>query len=150
MIQSTNEAVEVKALHNPVTINSTTATYGAWVDTRDYDSAAIVLNVGQIAGESTLTATVYEKDSASGSGFAGDTGAVAVTGASITATRASGQQSVKIGNILTKNYKRYLALRISATTSNSANPTIGAAAEIVLSSADKNPTSQTATFDVEG
>jgi hypothetical protein len=138
------EQVKVVQAHAPVVLNSTTATFGLRADTRDYDSAVIELNVGKYAGPATLSAILYEQETDDG-----DLTACPVTLGNFGELTGTSNQ-VKIGGIETKNYKRYLSLRLQASQSRSANPTISVAANFILGKSDSNPVSNSAVFDVTG
>lgn len=134
-------------MHRAQTLSSATVTYGDAVDTRGYDSAEIILNVGKIQGITTLSAVLQEAEV-----WSGDSNWVAVTGASFTITGATGggSQQINIGAIETKSYKRYLALKLAATSETTAGsaPTIGVAVTAILGKGDKDPSGITPTFDL--
>lgn len=141
------EDVKTVVMHRAQQLFSSTATYGDMVDTLGYDSAQIVLNVGICKGVTTLTASVYENHT-----WSGDTGIIAVTGADFTAvtSQATAQQKIQVGAIETKNYKRYLSLKLTRgdAVSGESTPTLGVSAVCILSKGDTRPTGITPTFNI--
>ena len=128
------ESVMVKDMHPPVVLGSTTATFGNHIDTMGFDSAVIKLSVNTFSAPATLSAILYEQEANNG-----DLTLVPVTLANLGVITGNGANQLVTGAIATKNFKRYLALRLQAGQSNGANPTIGVSAQILLGKADKEP-----------
>ena len=141
----TIEEVKVARFHGSQVLTSNTATFGDRVDTKGYDSAMIEINVGILPSPCTLSAILYEQETNNG-----DQSLVPVTGANLGVISSSNAQSIVTGAIETKNYKRYLALRLQGNTVGGANPTIGISATVHLSRADVVPVDNTPVFDVDG
>ena len=118
-------------LYNGVALSDLTVGHG--IDTKDYDSAMFVLNVGNVLGASAaLNAAVYE--------CATDTPLLStlVTGASFTAASASAMTNqIQTGLVKTKATKRYLWLRTATT---GAPLTVDVSGVCVLGMADSLPT----------
>jgi hypothetical protein len=131
-------------MHRAQVLSPGTATMGDIVDTKDYDEAMIILNVGNANSVSTLGAYLYESAQKTTASM------VRVTGAAFTLVNsAATAQRVAVGNIKTKNYKRFLQLRLEAGGAAGA-PTICASATAVLGKSDKDPgdDAQTLAFDL--
>jgi hypothetical protein len=140
-IREVVEEILVKQMHPPVVLTGVTATFGQHIDTQGFDSAIIELSVNTFSAPATLSAILYEQDTNSG-----DLTLVPVTLANLGVITGSGVNQLAIGGIATKNYKRYLALRIQAGQSNLANPTIGIAANLLLGKAMKENVGNTVAF----
>lgn len=84
---------------------------GVGIDTRDFDEALIMAQVGAISG--TLDIAVYDSSVGTNS-----TGATAITGAAFTQITASyvGSDGVFVGSVKTKNTKRYLYIQTITAT----------------------------------
>ena len=140
-IQELVESTLVKDMHPPVVLTAVTATFGQSVDTQSFDSAVIKLSVNTFSAPATLSAILYEDSTDQG-----DLTKVPVTLANLGVITGSGANQIKIGGIATKNYKRYLSLRIQAGQSNGANPTIGISATMILGKAEKEIVSNSPVF----
>jgi hypothetical protein len=128
-------------LHPPVVLNATTATFGNAIDTQGYDSAVIKLSVGKFSAPATLSAILYEQEVSDG-----DLTLVPVTLGNLGVITGNDANRLVVGGIATKNFKRYLKLRLQAGQSNGANPTISVAASIQLGKADKEKVPNTPVF----
>lgn len=140
------------AMHRAARLIGGSTTFGDPIDTRGWDSAKIVLNVGYVglnptdgvSGAGTVSAILYENSDHTGGGNAA-AGFIPVTGGNF-GLISSGtlDNQVLVGAIECKNYKRYLALAIM----NGKAATIGIAATIELGKGDSLPGGNTATFDL--
>jgi hypothetical protein len=137
------EEILVQQMHPPVVLTGVTATFGQSVDVTGYDSAMIELNVGTFSAPVTLSAILYEdsKDQ-------GDTAKVPVTLANLGVITGAGVNTLKVGGIASRNYKRYLSLRLQAGQSNGANPTIGISANMLLGKANKEKVPNSPSFSL--
>lgn len=137
------EDTKTVVMHRSQQAATTTAivTYGDNIDTRDYDSALIVLNVGKAWSASTLGAHLYESD------VSGQHTMIRVTGGDFPlVSNGSNDSGVMVGNIKCKNYKRYLSLQVSIGGTGSA--TINYGVNAVLAKGDEDPSGQTLQFDL--
>lgn len=107
----------------------TATTKGNAVDVRDFDSAAMVVNTGAIAGSGNFTAKLQESDTTTDGDFA-DVKADDLVGALPAVLTADG--SFKQGYIGTKRYIRVVATLNSGTS-------IAAGAVAVLGNAHRAP-----------
>lgn len=137
------EDTKTVVMHVASLFATTTACYGAPVDTKDYDEMQISLNVGAASGPTTLSAILYE-DSTGGVATRG----VRVTGALFPLIQASSSndKSVHVASIKCKNYKRYLSLQVMSGAPGS--PTIPMSASAILAKGDSAPSGQTLDFDL--
>jgi hypothetical protein len=139
------EEILVKTMHSPKVLTSTTATFGELIDTQGYDSAVIRLNVGtNFQAPATLSAILYEQESGADMAL----NLVPVTLANLGTLTGNGANQAAIGGIATKNFKRFLALRLQASASNGANPTIGVSAVMLLGKADKEVVGNNPVFNL--
>lgn len=140
-IQEVVESTMVKDMHPPVVLTGVTATFGQSVDTQGFDSAVVKLSVNTFNAPATLSAILYEDSTDQG-----DLTKIPVTLANLGVITGTGANQLVVGGIATKNYKRYLSLRIQAGQSNGANPTIGISASMILGKADKEITAASPVF----
>lgn len=140
-IQEVVESTLVKDMHPPVVLTGVTATFGQSVDTQGFDSAVVKLSVNTFNAPATLSAILYEDSTDQG-----DLTKIPVTLANLGVITGTGANQLVVGGIATKNYKRYLSLRIQAGQSNGANPTIGISASMILGKADKEITAASPVF----
>lgn len=140
-IQEVVESILVKDIHPPVVLTGVTATFGQSVDTQGFDSAVVKLSVNTFNAPATLSAILYEDSTDQG-----DLTKIPVTLANLGVITGTGANQLVVGGIATKNYKRYLSLRIQAGQSNGANPTIGISASMILGKADKEITAASPVF----
>jgi hypothetical protein len=122
------EEILTQQMTAPQVLTGTTATFGAHIDCQSYESVMIELNVGAAFNSpATLSAILYE-DSANGP----DTSMVPVTLANLGLITGTGKNQIITGGIASKNFKRYLALRIQANNVGGASPTVPISANILL------------------
>ena len=138
------EEIKVTRMHATKNLVAVTATFGNHIDTQGFASAVIQLSVGAFSAPCTLSAILYEQETNNG-----DLTLVPVTLGNFGVITGNDAPQSFVGGIETKNYKRYLALRLQASQSNLANPTIGVSANLILGKAIKEPADPgTATFNL--
>jgi hypothetical protein len=126
----------------PQVLTGTTATFGTHIDCQSYESVMMELNVGAaFNAPATLSAILYE-DSANGP----DTSMVPVTLANFGVITGTGQNQKFVGGIASKNFKRYLALRIQANAVGGVNPTVPLSANMLLGKAELEVVPNSPTF----
>jgi hypothetical protein len=133
-IRTLAEQLKIVRMHATKTLVTTGATFGQHIDTQGFGSAVIQLNVGAFSAPATLSAILYEQETNNG-----DLTLVPVTLGNLGLITGNDAPQSFIGGIETKNYKRYLALRLEGSQSRTANPTIGVSASIILGKAIKEP-----------
>ena len=142
------EDLKVVVLHRAQQLRNTTVTFGAILDTKDYDEAMIVLNIGKAFGTSTLGAVLYESNAKNVTSMA------PVTLGAFDAISISNHQTTYAANIKAKNYKRYLTLRcvvggMEADGATLAEDGVGYSATAILGKPDSTPVeSQTLQFNL--
>lgn len=134
------EDTKTVVMHRAKQMVATTVCYGDIVDTRDYDEAKIVLNVGTALGPTTLGAILYESDVKTVDSM------VRVTGGLFPLVSSTNDDTVYVGSIKTKNYRRYLTLQLTAGAPGS--PTIPMSATAILGRGDTVPSDDSLAFDL--
>jgi hypothetical protein len=126
--------IVVKHVFDPS--SQTTVQHSEEVDCLGYESALLMVNVGAMAGSSTLAVAVNESDTEEGT-------PAAVALAVMAKTQAGGDASKTfVGSILLKGRKRWLQVDIT--------PAVGAvvfSADLILFGAKSRPVSQDNTLE---
>lgn len=118
-------------------------TTSSGIDTQGYDQATFILNAGTCYG--TVAASIFASDDNVWEN------ATAVTGADMTTVTGTGNDNtVYVGNLQTKNTKRYLFCRSVHTAAAAGTTTTNYSMAVILGDADSIPVTQdnTVSFDV--
>jgi len=141
------EDLKVQQVISAGPFTATSVSFGRGsIDTKGYDEMLLILNVGDVLSSSTFSAKLYECDQ---DVF---TSAVPVTGGTLVSTMSSSDDmTIKIGNVLTKNHKRYMwvGAQASGTFGSSGTQSTNIAVTAVLGRADTCPVGNVETIDVE-
>lgn len=139
------EDLKLTTLYRPVsrtaqgTLYENGGTTGSGLDTKDFDEVVFDVNVGAIAGTTTLDMSVVASDDDNADN------ATAVSGATFTQIANANQNTSRRASLLCKNTKRYLWVKVvKGVSTDAALYSVTA----VLGKADSRPSSNTLDFDV--
>lgn len=121
------------------TYNGVADASGIGIDTKDYNEALVVLNMGATTSNGTVDVTVRSDTVNSANASSSD----AISGATFTQITTDNDNACYVGNINLRDVGRYLFVK-----SVVANQNADFGISVILSKADSVPTSQTLTFDV--
>ncbi len=132
MIGTAHENQKAVAAIRPKAVTSTQN--GLTIDTRDFEEALAILNIGAVTGTSPTLAVTFEESDDSGM-----SGATTIAGAAFTSKTASAANKEYTGRLNLKGTKRYVR---PVFTVGGTSPSFTLGAELVLSAARDFPVSQ--------
>ena len=119
-------------------INDAASGSATGIDTRDYDTAMIMVELTSISSTGTLDIGTYY-----GASNADSAGITAITGASFTQLTNSSSAGIYVGRVKTKNQGRYLYVKAVQAGAFSKKYDV----KVLLYKADKEPVTQANTVE---